>query len=126
MFPPRGRFLGVMLGHLRSARPVRATLVLAAALGVGGSLGLHAEPGLARGERAATTAAAEAYATTGTVSAAHTCLLCLLFGSVSPSCGSSVAQGNLPCVPGVVTGQPNPEVSPPDPDRGGRAPPAFL
>lgn len=115
-----------MLGRLRSARQVQVAIFLAAALGVGGSLGLHGEPGPARGGLAASTAATEVQATTGTVSAAHTCLLCLLYGSVSPSCGSSVAQANLPRVPRLLSGQTIPEVSPPDPDRGGRAPPSLL
>jgi predicted acyltransferase len=115
-----------MLGHLRSARPVRATLVLAAALGVGGSLGLHAEPGPARAGLTRTSTAVATSAAKEVPPGAHTCLLCLLWGSVLSSGGLSVAPGTLLRVPGTVTGRSMPEMALLTPDRGGRAPPALL
>jgi len=113
-----------MLRRLRLALPVRTALCLAALLSVTGSIGLHAEPGSARGPRAVAAFGAATPVQAGSIT--HTCLICVLYGSVFPSTGSSVAQGIVPNLSGLPTGQETRAESPVAPCHDGRAPPAVL
>jgi len=113
-----------MLRRLRLALPVRTALCLAALLSVTGSIGLHAEPGSAQGPRAVAAIGAATPVRAGSIT--HTCLICVLYGSVFPSSGSSVVQGIAPALLGPATGQESHAESPVAPCHDGRAPPAFL
>jgi hypothetical protein len=112
-----------MLRRLRSAHSVRTALCLAAVLSLGGSLGLHAEPGSRDGARPVTAAGAAAPAK---ALASHTCLICALYGSAFPSSGAFIAQDILPSLSGAHTSQPRRAASPVAPCHDGRAPPAVL
>ena len=113
-----------MLRRFRSTPAVRMALSLAAVLSVGGSLGLHAEPVPQTGAHPVN--ATEASASAGTISASHTCLICVLYGAAFPSSGAFIAQGMLPSLPGAAASQPHRAASPVAPGHDGRAPPAVL
>ena len=83
-----------MLGWLRAAHAVRAVSCLAALLSLGGSLGLHPEPGPAGGGPPVSVFGAPTPGVAG--SSIHTCLTCLVHGSVVPTWGPCVAGGILP------------------------------
>jgi hypothetical protein len=99
-------------------------LSLAAVLSVGGSVGLHAEPVTQAGPRPVNVTGASASASD--VSAAHSCLICALYGSAFPSWCAFVAQGILPSLGGVPIRLQWHPVSPATPCHNGRAPPSFL
>jgi hypothetical protein len=116
----------MMIARLRSERFVRTALLLAAALSVGGSLGLHAEPASSPVALAGTFTAALAPAAPHTTSAPHACPLCLLYDSASPARGASVVQGIPHAVPRAVTGRTTPKLKLLALVYGGRAPPSLL
>lgn len=111
-----------MLSHLRSARLTRALVALAAVLCVTTSVGLHAEPG----DLAAPHHAAGLHpAGHESIAPAHSCLLCLLYGSVLLASASTapaatlLALANAPRPLSVRTG------SVPFDAHEGRAPPRL-
>ncbi|MGE5277412.1 MAG: hypothetical protein ACM3SU_10495 [Acidobacteriota bacterium] len=89
-----------MLRPLRTARASQIVLCLAAILAVGGSFGLHPEPG-----GGALSAAPAGFSILKITSAPHGCLACLTHGAALATPLSGLLLGGAPAAPASLPGE---------------------